>query len=375
MEGTEDLVKDVKELYKKEFENARLEYNEKQNRNDRKIENYFDHISRNNKTDLACEIIIELGDINYWSDKDYEFKNKMVQVFKEQINDLKMVVPAFKIANATIHLDESSPHLHIIGVPVKDGNKNGMIKQVGKTTIFTKESLANIQDKMRIKCINSFNKIYSLNSVLKDKEQGRNYDINIKDMKHYSDLKKEFNRNKNQLKFVTDQTKLLEESSKEIKCFLEELGINKKINGYVITSHEQKRIITFIDDVINNNSNIKKLNKLSTNLYKIETDIKDLNNNVNIKNNQIKNLSNDLDKYQKENTYLKNNNYKLENTIDDFKCKWDKFINHFKQKLLSLDNKYNKVYNELLKEEIIDEEDKYYIENEYDEENKYDIKI
>lgn len=34
-----------------------------------------------------------------------------------------------------------SPHLHIIGVPIKLKNKNGMKKQVGKSDVFTKESL------------------------------------------------------------------------------------------------------------------------------------------------------------------------------------------------------------------------------------------
>ena len=33
----------------------------------------------------------------------------MIEVFKEQIVDLEEVVPNFKIANATIHFDESSP--------------------------------------------------------------------------------------------------------------------------------------------------------------------------------------------------------------------------------------------------------------------------
>lgn len=47
----------------------------------------------------------------------------MTEVFKEQILDLEEVVPNFKIANATIHFDESSPHLHIVGVPFKDGMK------------------------------------------------------------------------------------------------------------------------------------------------------------------------------------------------------------------------------------------------------------
>ncbi len=59
---------------------------------------------------------------------DDELKKKMIQVYKEQILDLEEVVPNFKIANVTIHFDESSPHLHIVGVPFKDGMKNSMEK-------------------------------------------------------------------------------------------------------------------------------------------------------------------------------------------------------------------------------------------------------
>ena len=40
--GTNDIVNDVKDLYLEEFEEARIEYNNKQTRNDRKINNYFE---------------------------------------------------------------------------------------------------------------------------------------------------------------------------------------------------------------------------------------------------------------------------------------------------------------------------------------------
>ena len=52
-----------------------------------------------------------------------------------------------------------------------------MEKQVGKSDVFTKISLVNIQDKMREYCISSFNRMYNLNYSLKDKEEGRNIDI------------------------------------------------------------------------------------------------------------------------------------------------------------------------------------------------------
>ena len=126
----------------------------------------------------------------------------MEEVFKEQILDLEEVVPNFKIANATIHFDESSPHFHIVGVPFKDGLNTGMEKQVGKSDVFTTVSLKNIQDKMREYCIDSFNRVYHLNYTLKEKEDGRNVDINVANMNEY----KKFKREQEKYKKDTEQT-------------------------------------------------------------------------------------------------------------------------------------------------------------------------
>ena len=160
--GSNDIVRDVKDLYKKEFEEARLEYNSKQIRDDRKIKDYYSKISNDTKHDLAVEIIIELGDMDYWWDKEEKEMYKMTKVYDGQILYLKELVPDFKVANATIHFDESSPHLHIVGIAVKENCKTGMSKQVGKCSVFTKDNLPKIQDKMRDKCIEFFNKEYGL---------------------------------------------------------------------------------------------------------------------------------------------------------------------------------------------------------------------
>ena len=136
--GTDNIVNDVKNLYLEEFENSRIEYNNKQTRNDRKIDNYFEKVCAS-QNDIACEIIIELGDMDFWQDKDDEYRFKMVDVFKEQITDLNTIVPTFKIANATIHFDESSPHLHIVGIPVIENCNRGMKQPVGKNkTVYKK---------------------------------------------------------------------------------------------------------------------------------------------------------------------------------------------------------------------------------------------
>ena len=109
--GTNDIVEDVKQVYLDEFEQARIEYNAKQTRADRKINNYYEKIC-NSQNDIACEIIIELGDMDFWQDKDDEYRFKMIDVYNEQIQDLSKILPTFKIANATIHFDESAPRAY-----------------------------------------------------------------------------------------------------------------------------------------------------------------------------------------------------------------------------------------------------------------------
>ena len=88
--GTSSLFEDVRNLYLKEFEEARLEYNKLQSRPSRMINDYFENVSNNEKKYLACEIIIELGDKEYWDTKDETFKKKMSEVYKKQVNDLEL---------------------------------------------------------------------------------------------------------------------------------------------------------------------------------------------------------------------------------------------------------------------------------------------
>ena len=248
IKGSNNIVSDVKELYLDLFEESRLEYNKKQVRDDRKIKNYFDKISNDTKHDLACEIIIEIGNMNYWEDKLLKEKYKMIDVFKEQIIDLKKVVPDFEIANATIHFDEASPHLHIVGVAVKNDCKTGMNKQVGKSSIFTKESLIVIQDKMREYCINSFNKVYESNKKLKEKQKGKNQDYTAEERlefnKKVKELKSNLNEIKNEIEILEDDKNKkkneIKDLDKEKDNLSDEIDKKKKVNNKIILKDKAK---------------------------------------------------------------------------------------------------------------------------------------
>ena len=110
---------------------------------------YFNEISARSQTQIAIEIVIEVGDQDFWSDKSEEQKKVMEKIFEEQLRELEVLVPELRIVSAEIHFDEKSPHLHIVAVPVASGYRIGLEKRVSKTRVFTKERLSFLQDQMR----------------------------------------------------------------------------------------------------------------------------------------------------------------------------------------------------------------------------------
>ena len=110
-----------------------------------------------------------------------------------------ILLKSLLVLKTCFHFDESSPHLHIVGIAVKDNCKTGMSKQVGKCSVFAKDKLPKIQDKMRDKCIQSFNKEYGLNAVLKDKQKGRNIDYRVSQMADFDELKKNYNKQRQKI--------------------------------------------------------------------------------------------------------------------------------------------------------------------------------
>lgn len=178
--GSSNLYKDVLSLYKKEFTDVVNKYNENR-RDDRKIKDYFEHISNNKCNDLAVEIIIQIGDKEYWQNKSWNKKMKMNDIFTSQLQKLSKLAPNFAIANATVHYDEASPHLHIVGVPIAFFEK-GLEKRVSKSKVFTREKLEELQVKMR----------ENLPFKLKEKEKGIKKEFTVAEYKALMDhFKKE----------------------------------------------------------------------------------------------------------------------------------------------------------------------------------------
>ena len=363
--GTNDIVNDVKDLYLEEFEEARIEYNNKQTRNYRKIDNYFMKINES-QNDLACEIIVELGDMGFWKDKDKEYRLKMIDVYNEQVNDLIKILPTFKIANATIHFDETSPHMHIVGVPIIENCTRGMKKQVGKSQLFTKESLTKIQDKMRNDCIKSFNKFYEVNTRLKEKQKGRNQDINVKDMSDYRNIKKQLAEKEKKLEKANKQTNKLDNTTKDINQILNNLKPAKfNKNNMVISNEDVEKIKNFTQDVKDTTKTVRSVNDLNIairdfehNAFEIEKENRSLKYQIEEKYKEIYNLKGELSTKDKIIGKLKEEKESIKAQLHKFKEFWHSIMGHFHKRICyDKDNNYKIVSDDLYKNGIFTDDE------------------
>ena len=363
--GTDDIVKDVKQVYLDEFEEARLEYNSKLNRESRKINDYFKKVCES-QNDIACEIIIELGDMDFWKDKDDEYRLKMIDVYNEQVKDLINIIPDFKIANATIHFDETSPHLHIIGVPVSCDCKKGMSKQVAKSKLFTKESLTKIQDKMRTACIKSFNKFYDIDFKLKEKQKGRNQDINVKDMGNYREIKKQLKQKEQKLAEANKQTETLDNSTDDINKILDNLKPSKlNKNNMVISNEDVQKIKNYTKDVKDTTETVRSVNDLNMAIkdfehsaLEVEKENRSLKYQIEEKDNEINKLKDKLSLKDKIINGLQAEKERLKQELQKFKGFWYNIMNHFHKKICyDKDENYKIVSDDLYKNGIFDNND------------------
>lgn len=121
---------DVEDAYNKLFGQAVAEYNAKQKRKDRMIDNYYDHIANGNREEAFYEAIVQFGD-NKTAPCGSSTGEECKIMLDEFMRDFIKRNPNLYVFNAVMHNDEASPHLHINFVPFyTKGRKNGLSKGV-----------------------------------------------------------------------------------------------------------------------------------------------------------------------------------------------------------------------------------------------------
>lgn len=267
--GTDNLMKDVKRVYREEFDEALKEYNAKQTREDRKIEDYFSHVAEKQQ-DMAVEIIFQVGDKEFWETNQFEREN-INSVYDLILWYLTQYMPDFVVANAVVHYDEASPHMHVVGVPVGRGFKRGLETKVSKRSVFTQETLSKIlQGELREiaeSCVMKY-----LNMEFKEKQKGRNHDLSVMEYK---------------VKQETDKKKYLELDNKVLEGEREDIKYDIK----TLKSKKEEVEKQNLDAEIENISIIQEKKKLAEELKSTEENLQEVRAISTLGDKEINSLS------------------------------------------------------------------------------------
>lgn len=240
--GTKNITEDIKEFYKTEFGEALYNYNKKQQREDRKILDYLEKMNNDTKSNIATEFIFQIGDKEDWENATMEDKQKTVEIFKKAIPILQE--KNIKCFNASVHLDETSPHLHLLAVPVAEKQTRGLEKQVSQNKVITKAVLNDIRTEVEKTFIKEYNKIFGTNKELKKGSEITEH-LQVQDYKNTKKILEV-------AKKVKDKILLKEAVEQDYKNITNELTKLEK------EKKDKKQKIKEIENDINNLSEIKK---------------------------------------------------------------------------------------------------------------------
>lgn len=292
LKGTKNIYTDMENFYKTEFADALYIYNLKQQRENRKIVDYLSKMEKDTKTNIGVEILFQIGDKEEWKDKTLEEKQKSTDIFKIAVLELER--RNIKVVNASLHLDETSPHLHVIAVPVIEGQKRGLEKQVSQNKVITREVIKELREVIEKNFIEEYNRIYGTSKELKrgseieEHLQVRDYK-NTKKMlevaKKYGDkleLKEELENKTNQL--TNELTKLDDENKEKLKRKNELEKTNAVLENSINNIDKENQ--TYKETLEKNKKN------LETSTAGLTSEIKELESKI----KEVKQIKEDKDK-------------------------------------------------------------------------------
>ena len=128
----------IKDVYHELFDEALAGYNEKQTRNDRIIDDYYEKICSGKQEKPFHEIILQIGNKDDMGAKT-EDGRLAAKILDEYMQDFQQRNPTLRVFSAHLHMDEATPHLHIDFIPYTTGSKRGL-----ETRVSLKKALAEL---------------------------------------------------------------------------------------------------------------------------------------------------------------------------------------------------------------------------------------
>ena len=132
----EYCYKPIEQAYQDLFGEALKEYNAKQTRKDRCIDDYYEKIRRGKQEKPFYEVIFQIGNKDDMAavSENGELAKDILDKFMKGFQERN---PQLYVYSAHLHMDEATPHLHIDFIPFTTGCKRGL-----STRVSMKQALA-----------------------------------------------------------------------------------------------------------------------------------------------------------------------------------------------------------------------------------------
>lgn len=127
----------IKKVYHELFDEALKQYNNRQKRKDRKINDYYQHIVTGKQEKPFHEVIFQIGNKDDMSATG-EYAELAKAILDEYYQGFQERNPYLRVFSAHLHMDEATPHIHIDFVPFTTGSQRGL-----ETRVSLKQALAN----------------------------------------------------------------------------------------------------------------------------------------------------------------------------------------------------------------------------------------
>lgn len=126
----------IEQAYHELFDEALTEFNAKQKRKDRCIENYYEKIRDGKQEKTFYEVIFQVGNKDDMgaTGENGELAKTVLDKFYRSFLERN---PQLHVFSAHLHMDEATPHLHIDFIPFTTGSKRGL-----STRVSLKQALA-----------------------------------------------------------------------------------------------------------------------------------------------------------------------------------------------------------------------------------------
>ncbi|OAK19329.1 plasmid recombination protein [Bacillus wiedmannii] len=325
------VQKDIRSVYKDVFQEAVDKYNEKQKRNDRKIQDYYDKIHKNEKTHEQRELVVAVGE----GKDDPKYREAKKEALKQYAEAFQGRNPNLAVYNMVLHDDEANPHLHINYVPNFESSR-GLTRRVGMDRALQQQGIEGKGTEL-IANWRVFETAY-IEELTKEQipdferaNVGSHKYMKVRQYKEYADaastMEKLMYKNKNLMAAGTKQLKKLvvdlEDSQQEVK----------KLNDRKVTLHDElHKVEGRLEEIKNSEIEIPKVetkrtmfgNDLKIDLVEFErqqevikqvaqlpTIIKDKEKELERKNREIHCLKDSLSKEQLRNKKLVSNTQDL----------------------------------------------------------------